>query len=100
MQNADKYIQNFDKWLDKKLDEIEKSASRPKLLLHVCCAPCSSYVLAMTFPAIVYAGDHRISGIAGFAVGVLLALKKKSLIVVAIASCATVFIVEQLIKFL
>lgn len=68
-----------------------------KSFLHYVPAAC---LTAMTFPAIVYAGDHRISGIAGFVVGVLLALKKKSLIVVAIASCATVFIVEQLIKFL
>ncbi|MBQ8203160.1 MAG: epoxyqueuosine reductase QueH [Clostridia bacterium] len=31
--------------LDKTLDEIKKSKSVPKLLLHSCCAPCSSYCL-------------------------------------------------------
>ena len=55
---------------------------------------------AMTFPAILYATDHMISGVAGLAVGVLLALKNKSLIVVAVSSCAAVFIAEQLISFL
>jgi len=31
--------------LDEKLDEIKSSGVKPRLLLHVCCAPCSSYVL-------------------------------------------------------
>ena len=55
---------------------------------------------AMTFPAILYATDHVVSGAAGFVVGVLLALKNKSLIVVAVASCATTFLVEQLMCLL
>ena len=55
---------------------------------------------AMTFPAILYATDHVISGVAGLAVGVLLALKNKSLIAVAVASCAAVFVAEQLIGLL
>ena len=55
---------------------------------------------AMTFPAILYATDHVWSGAAGLAVGVLLALKNKSLIVVAVASCATTFLVEQLLCML
>jgi len=54
----------------------------------------------MTFPAILTATDHMVSGAAGLVVGVILALKNKSLIVVAVASCATVFIVEQLVRFL
>ena len=36
---------NYGLWLDKKIEEIKTSAKRPKLLLHACCAPCSSYVL-------------------------------------------------------
>ena len=36
---------NFAKILEQKIKEIESSGKRPKLLLHVCCAPCSSYVL-------------------------------------------------------
>ena len=55
---------------------------------------------AMTFPAILTATDHVISGATGLIVGVLLALKNKSLIVVAVASCAAVFIVDQLMRFI
>ena len=65
--------------------------------LHYVPTAC---LTAMTFPAILYATDHMISGAAGLVVGVLLALKNKSLIVVAVASCAAVFIAEQLISFL
>lgn len=65
--------------------------------LHYVPTAC---LTAMTFPAILYATDHVISGVAGLAVGVLLALKNKSLIVVAVASCAVAFVAEQLIRFL
>ena len=68
-----------------------------KSFLHYVPAAC---LTAMTFPAILYATENMISGAAGLVVAVLLALKKKSLIVVAVASCATVFLMEQLIKFL
>lgn len=37
--------ENYQIILNKKLDEIKKSGSVPSLLLHSCCAPCSSYVL-------------------------------------------------------
>lgn len=37
--------QNYQLMLDKTLAELEKSGERPSLLLHACCAPCSSYVL-------------------------------------------------------
>ncbi len=36
---------NYQKLLDKTLDEITKEEKVPKLLLHSCCAPCSSYVI-------------------------------------------------------
>ena len=52
---------------------------------------------AMTFPAILYATDHVVSGAVGLLTGVLLAYKNKSLIVVAVASCGAVFLMEQLI---
>ena len=65
--------------------------------LHYVPTAC---LTAMTFPAILYATDHLISGAAGLAVGVLLAMRNKSLIVVAVASCAAVFLMEQLIRFL
>ena len=42
-------MQNYAQWLSTKLDEIQNEISRagkkPSLLLHACCAPCSSYVL-------------------------------------------------------
>ncbi len=36
---------NYGLMLDKKLEDIKKSGGKPSLLLHVCCAPCSSYAL-------------------------------------------------------
>lgn len=36
---------NYQLVLDKKLDEIARNGERKSLLLHACCAPCSSYVL-------------------------------------------------------
>ncbi len=36
---------NYQKLLDKELENVKKSGKVPKLLLHSCCAPCSSYVL-------------------------------------------------------
>lgn len=65
--------------------------------LHYVPTAC---LTAMTFPAILYATDHLISGATGLVVGVLLAMRNKSLIVVAVASCAAVFLMEQLIRFL
>ena len=36
---------NYQKELDKLIDVIQKEGRVPTLLLHSCCAPCSSYVL-------------------------------------------------------
>lgn len=36
---------NYQRLLEEKLSDIEKAGTRPKLLLHSCCAPCSSHVL-------------------------------------------------------
>lgn len=36
---------NYQKELEKIIDDNEKSGKVPRLLLHSCCAPCSSYVL-------------------------------------------------------
>ena len=36
---------NYQKELENTLENITKSDIKPSLLLHVCCAPCSSYVL-------------------------------------------------------
>ena len=53
---------------------------------------------AMTFPAILSASDHVISGAAALIVAVVLALRNKSLLVVAAASGATIFVVELLFR--
>ena len=37
--------QNFQLMLDKTIENIAANGSKPRLLLHACCAPCSSYVL-------------------------------------------------------
>lgn len=65
--------------------------------LHYVPVAC---LTAMTFPAILYTTDHMISGAVGLGLAVLLALRKKSLITVAVAACLGVFLTEQLIKFL
>lgn len=36
---------NYQKELDKVIDKIQREGITPTLLLHVCCAPCSSYCL-------------------------------------------------------
>ena len=36
---------NYQKELEKTIDRLEKDKQVPRLLLHSCCAPCSSYVL-------------------------------------------------------
>ena len=36
---------NYQKELDKLIEKLQKEQRVPKLLLHSCCAPCSSYVL-------------------------------------------------------
>lgn len=65
--------------------------------LHYVPVAC---LTAMTFPAILYTTDHMVSGAVGLGLAVLLALRKKSLILVAVAACLGVFLTEQLIKFL
>jgi len=52
---------------------------------------------AMTFPAILSATDKQISAIAGFAVALILAFNKKSLLTVAGCACAAAFLVELFI---
>lgn len=36
---------NYQKELDSLIEKLEKEQVVPKLFLHSCCAPCSSYVL-------------------------------------------------------
>ena len=65
--------------------------------LHYVPTAC---LTAMTFPAILTATDHVISGAAGLVGAVILALKNKSLIVVAAVSCLVVFFTEMILRFL
>ena len=66
-----------------------------KSVLHYI--PAAS-LTAMTFPAILYATENVVSGMIGLAVAVLLALRKKSLVLVAVASCAAVFLTELILQ--
>ena len=51
---------------------------------------------AMTFPAILYEPNLFIAGVAGFVTALILSYFEQSLIVVALAACAAVYIVERL----
>jgi branched-subunit amino acid transport protein len=65
--------------------------------LHYVPVAC---LTAMTFPAILYTTENMISGAMGLAVAVLLALRNKSLIVVAAAGCCAVFLTDMIIRIL
>lgn len=53
---------------------------------------------AMTFPAILSATDYVISSLVGFAVALVLAFEKKSLLTVAGFACAAAFIAELFLR--
>lgn len=55
---------------------------------------------AMTIPAIFVATSSPISAVVGFVVAVLLALKGKSLTVVALIACASVYITEVILTLI
>ena len=55
---------------------------------------------AMTFPAILYATDSVLSAAIGFAAAIVVALKGKSLTVVAVVACVMVFVVESVLLML
>ena len=65
--------------------------------LHYVPVAC---LTAMTFPAILYTTDNILSGAVGLAAAVILALKNKSLILVAAAGCCAVFLTDLLIRIL
>ena len=41
---------NYQKLLEEKIEQLKGATTRPSLLLHCCCAPCSSYVLEYLTP--------------------------------------------------
>ncbi len=45
MQNTNKYTKNYQKELERELSRMEAAGEVPSLLMHSCCAPCSSYCL-------------------------------------------------------
>lgn len=54
---------------------------------------------AMTIPAIFYSTSSLASALAGLVVAIVLAFIGKSLLTVALSACASVFVVELIIKF-
>jgi branched-subunit amino acid transport protein len=55
---------------------------------------------AMTFPAILYSSASVYSAAAGFLVAIVLSLREKSLLTVALSACGTVFVVERILELL
>ena len=55
---------------------------------------------AMTFPAMLFSTDHFLSALLGLITACVLAYFKRSLIVVAASTCATVLLMEFAIKIL
>lgn len=51
---------------------------------------------AMTFPAILYATGSMVSAAAGLLTAILLAYKRKGLLIVAVGACAAVLVAELL----
>ena len=48
---------NYSRILEKEIQKLDESGIKPRLLLHSCCAPCSSAVLERlnkTFDICVY----------------------------------------------
>lgn len=54
---------------------------------------------AMTFPAILTSTAYFVSGAVGFAVALYMAYKEKSLLTVALAACAAVFVTERIVEY-
>ncbi len=54
----------------------------------------------MTFPAIIYATSSIWSGVAALITGVVLSYIGVSLFGVAVSSCAVVFVIELIMKFI
>ena len=41
---------NYDMVLEKILEQVKEAKKKPRLLLHCCCAPCSSACIERLFP--------------------------------------------------
>ena len=67
-----------------------------KSFLHYVPYAC---LTAMTFPAILYDTTYMVSGAAALVVAITLAYRGKSLLTVSLASCAAVYITEQILPY-
>ena len=67
-----------------------------KSFLHYVPYAC---LTAMTFPAIMYDTTYILSGVAALIVAVVLAFRGKSLLIVALTSCVTVFVTERILCY-
>lgn len=54
---------------------------------------------AMTFPAILYSTASLYSALAGLITAIIAAYRGKSLLIVALAACVAVFLVERILPF-
>lgn len=54
---------------------------------------------AMTFPAIIYATDSMVSGIAGLVAGVVMAYFRRGLLQVAMTACGAVLVADILMQY-
>lgn len=57
-------------------------------------------LMAMTFPGVLYTTGYMLSAVCGVVVAILLALRGKGLVTVAVAASITVFIVEKILLLL
>lgn len=55
---------------------------------------------AMTFPAILYSSASVWSAAVGFLTAIVLALREKSLLTVAVSACAAVFLTERFLALI
>ncbi|MCR4955776.1 MAG: AzlD domain-containing protein [Lachnospiraceae bacterium] len=77
----------------------KKEITNPTMKAFLAYIPYT-VLAAMTFPAILYATSSLISGAVGCVLGLLLALQRKSLLTVAIASCVGVFVTEYIMHII
>lgn len=52
---------------------------------------------AMTFPAILYSTANWFSALGGFCVAIFLSYREKSMVIVALAACCAVFLIEMVL---
>ena len=78
---------------------FQKEIKNRYLKSFLAYVPCAC-LTAMTFPAILYATEHLFSGIFALAVAIVLALRGKGLVTVAVGCGIAVFVAERLAPFL